>query len=43
MGLVSFPRDGSNHGGLLARAKTYLDEAIRGGGNRVAFSGEKPR
>jgi diguanylate cyclase (GGDEF)-like protein len=43
MGLVSFPRDGSNHGGLLARAKTYLDEAIRGGGNRVAFLGEKPR
>ncbi len=40
MGLVSFPRDGSNHGGLLARAKTYLDEAIRGGGNRVACSAE---
>ncbi len=43
MGLVSFPRDGSNHGGLLARAKTYLDEAIRGGGNRVACSAEHAR
>lgn len=43
MGLVSFPRDGSNHGGLLARAKTYLEEAARGGGNRVAFSVESAR
>jgi diguanylate cyclase (GGDEF)-like protein len=40
MGLVSFPGDGSTHGALLARAKTYLEEAVRAGGNRVAFSAE---
>jgi diguanylate cyclase (GGDEF)-like protein len=40
MGLVSFPGDGSTHTGLLARARSYLHEAIRDGGNRVAYSAE---
>ena len=40
MGLVSFPGDGSTHTGLLARAKTLMEEAARGGGNRVACSAE---
>lgn len=40
VGLVSFPGEGSTASGLLSRAKALLDEAVRGGGNRVAFSTE---
>ena len=35
VGEVSFPQDGSNDRLLLARAKVYLREATRRGGNQI--------
>jgi diguanylate cyclase (GGDEF)-like protein len=35
MGLVSYPRDGSNESALLSRARSRLSEAVERGGNQV--------
>jgi diguanylate cyclase (GGDEF)-like protein len=37
VGLAAFPRDGSSHGALLARARTNLEAASRGGGDGVVY------
>ena len=38
MGKVSFPQDGHDHAALLSRARAFLDQATRQGGNRVTDS-----
>lgn len=40
IGLVSFPRDGSNGTILLSKAQNHLRDAVKRGGNRVVGAGE---